>query len=208
MVFYIGKGLGNRIFNHLDTALDSPKNSDKLDHIRKIINEGNKVEHYILRHGLTEKEAFEVEAALIDFFGIQNLTNEQKGHYSEDFGIKTSDEINAMYEAEELHTDQAVLLININRMYYREITDEELYDATRKEWVIGKRRENAKYAIATYRGLTREVYEISKWYHIRDKRWGFEGCKASEDIRSALRYKSIAAYFKKGSSNPIKYINC
>jgi len=207
-VFYVGKGIGHRVFNHLEAALESSDSSDKLDRIREIINNDFKVEHYILRHGLSEKEAFEIEASLIDFMGMQNLTNVQKGHYSEDYGIKTIDEINAMYEARELKTDLPVLLININRLYDREMTDEQLYDATRKEWVLGERRENAKYAIATYRGLTREVYEITSWYHIRDNRWGFEGRRANEAIRSALRYKSIVSYFTKGAANPIKYLNC
>lgn len=207
-VFYIGKGVGNRVFNHLATALESPNSSDKLEYIREIIKNGHCVEHYILRHGLSEKEAFEVEAALIDFVGMQNLTNAQKGHYSEDYGIKTIDEINAMYEAEELKTNVPVILININRLYDRKMTDEQLYEATRKEWVIGERRDKVKYAIATYRGLTREVYEIKRWYHIRDNRWGFEGYKANESIRIALRYKSIASFFLKGAANPIKYLNC
>lgn len=209
-VFYVGKGLGNRVFNHLEAALESPDSSDKLDRIREIISSSVKVEHYILRHGLSEKEAFEIEATLIDFIGMQNLTNAQKGHYSEDYGIKTSDEINAMYEAEKFITDLPALLININRLYSREMTDEQLYDATRKEWVLGERRKNVKYAIATYRGLTREVYEITSWYRIpnRDNRWGFEGHRASEDIRSDLCYKSIESYFLQGAANPIKYINC
>lgn len=207
-VFYVGKGLGNRVFNHLESALESIDISDKLDRIREITNSDEKVEHYIIRHGLSEKEAFEIEAALIDFVGMQNLTNAQKGHYSEDFGIKTVDEINAMYEAEELATVLPVLLININKLYNREMTDEQLYEATRKEWVLGERREKAKYAIATYRGLTREVYEIESWYHIRDNRWGFIGHKASDDIRSPLRYKSIVSFFLKGAANPIKYLNC
>lgn len=207
-VFYVGKGVGKRIFAHLNAALETYDDSDKLDRIRRILSSEKAIEHYILRHGLTEKEAFEIEAAVIDFIGMQNLTNAQSGHYSEDFGIKTIDEINAMYEAQEFKTDLAAMLININRLYDREMTDEQLYDATRKEWVVGERREKAKYAIATYRGLTREVYEITSWYHIRDNRWGFEGRRANEAIRSALRYKSIVSYFTKGAANPIKYLNC
>lgn len=36
------------------------------------------------------------------------------------------------------------LLLQRNRI------DEELYDATRKLWVVGSRKENAQYAVATY----------------------------------------------------------
>lgn len=210
-VFYAGKGIGNRVFNHLDGAVETDGETEKLDKIREIISSGNKVCHYILRHGLTEKVSFEVEASLIDFIGMKNLSNMQGGHYSSDYGIKTTDEISAMYDAEEFSTDKPLLLININKRYYREITDEELYQSTRKSWVVGERKKNAKFAVATYRGLTREIYEIHEWYpsEVDGKtRWGFHGCKASDEIRRELRYKSIASYFPKGAANPIKYLNC
>jgi len=150
-------------------------------------------------------------SALIDFIGRGNLSNLQSGLYSSDFGLKTTEEISAMYEAEDFKANEPVLLININRLYRRDMTEEDLYEATRKAWVIGKQREKAKYAVATYRGLTREVYKIHKWYPIEvngKTRWGFEGVKAEDEIRSRYRYKSIAKYFVKGAANPIKYVNC
>lgn len=210
-VFYVGKGVGNRVFNHLEGAIETDTETEKLDKIRAIVGSGNTVKHYILRHGLTEEASFEIEAALIDFIGMKNLSNMQGGHYSSDYGLKTSDEIMAMYHAEVFESSMPILLININKRYHRESTDEELYDATRKSWVLGKRRDKAKYVIATYRGLTREVYEIKDWFPVEVDgkiRWGFNGCKANEELRKALRYKSITSYFPKGAANPIKYLNC
>ena len=210
-IFYVGKGVENRVFNHLEGAIETDNETEKLDKIRAIVDSGNAVKHYILRHGLTEDESFEIEASLIDFIGMKNLSNLQGGHYSSDYGLKTSDEITAMYNAEEFNSEKPVLLININKRYHREITDEELYDATRKSWVVGSRKEGAKYAIATYRGLTREVYEIHNWFPVEVEgktRWGFNGCRAHDDLRKELRYKAIASYFPKGAANPIRYLNC
>lgn len=206
-VFYVGKGKGNRVFEHAACALTRTTESDKLDRIRAIKNSGKSVEHFLLRHGLTEHAAFEVEAALIDFVGITNLSNVQSGHYSTDFGIKTTDEVIAMYSAAPFFTDKPVLLININQLFDREMTEAEIYDATRRSWVVGPRRNKAKFAVATYRGLTREVYEIGDWYQIGD-RWGFNGQVAEEAIRISLRYKSVAGLSKRGAANPIRYINC
>lgn len=206
-VFYVVKGMGNRVFEHVACSVINPTESEKLDRIRCIQKSGNQVKHYILRHGLTEKSAFEVEAAVIDFIGISNLSNLQTGHYSMDFGIKTTEEVIAMYSAHPFLTDEPVLLININQLFDREMTATEIYEATRKSWVVGVRREKAKYAIATYRGLTREVYQINEWYRI-DNRWGFKGQLADEAIRNSLRYKSIAGLFRRGAANPIRYINC
>lgn len=210
-VFYVGKGVGNRIFNHLDCAIESDGETEKLDTIRDIINSGNTVGHFILRHGLDEKTAFEIEAALIDFVGMQNLSNLQGGHYSSDFGLKTAEEISAIYEAEDLLTDIPLILININRLYRRDMTDKELYDSTRKAWVIGSRKEKAKYAVATYRGLAREIYKIEDWFPIDvngKPRWGFNGSVADNEVRESLRYKSISSYFEQGAANPVRYLNC
>lgn len=206
-VFYVGKGTGNRVFNHVECALAEATASDKLERIRAIVTSGKSVEHFVLRHGLTESVAFEVEAAVIDFVGIHNLSNLQGGHHSTDFGITTAEEIIAMYTAPELKTDKPVLLININKLFRRDMTAAEIYEATRKAWVIGPRREKAKFAVATYRGLTREVYKINDWEPI-DDRWGFNGEIADEATRNSLRYKSIAGMFKQGAANPIKYVNC
>lgn len=206
-VFYVGKGTGNRVFEHVTCALTNAAESEKLDRIRAIERSGNSVEHFILRHGLTNSGAIDVEAAVIDFIGIPNLSNLQGGHYSTDFGIKTTDEVIAMYSAPPFETNEPVLLININKLFDRDMTAAEVYDATRKSWVLGPKRNKAKYAIATYRGLTREVYQINDWYQVGD-RWAFNGQIADESIRNALRYKSIAHLAKRGAANPIRYINC
>jgi len=206
-VFYVGKGKGNRVFDHVACALSEVNESDKLDRIRTIQQTGQSVEHFVLRHGLTESAAFEVEAAVIDFVGVSNLSNVQGGHCSSDFGIKTTDEVIAMYSAPPFVTEKPVLLININKLFHREMSEAEIYDATRKSWVIGERRNKAKFAIATYRGLTREVYEINDWYQI-GHRWGFNGMRADETTRASLRYKSIVGLSKRGAANPIRYINC
>jgi len=206
-VFYVGKGVGNRVFEHLACALTDVAESDKLDRIRVIEKSGKTVEHFVLRHGLTERAAFEVEAAIIDFVGIPNLSNLQSGHYSTDFGIKTTEEVIAMYAAPPFETGLPVLLININKLFDREMNEIEIYDATRKSWRVGPRREKANYAVATYRGLTREVYKIDNWYPI-DDRWGFNGVLADDATRASLRYKSVAGRSKRGAVFPIRYVNC
>lgn len=210
-VFYVGKGNGNRVFDHMACAIETDGVTETLATIREIIESGLEPRHYILRHGLSEQTAFEIEAALIDFIGRENLTNLQGGRYSSDFGIKTTEEISAIYEAEELSTDMPSLLININKLYRREMTEEELYDATRKSWVLSNRKEKVQYAIAAYGGLTREVYKIESWFPVEvngKTRYGFNGCIAGKDIRESIRYKSIASYFRKGAANPIRYLNC
>lgn len=206
-VFYVGKGKGNRVFQHAEGALSDPAVSDKLETIRAILLSGHHVEHFILRHGLSDAAAFEVEAALIDFIGLKNLSNLQAGFRSSDFGLKTTSEVIAMYTAPILETERPLLLININKLFHREMTSDEVYEATRKEWVIGPRRDKARHAVATYRGLTRRVFTIDHWEPIGD-RWGFVGQPAGAEIQAELGFKSIRHLSKRGAANPIRYINC
>ena len=209
-IFYVGKGLNNRVFDHVTGALNKQGNpSDKIEQIQAIYAAGKSVEHFILRHGLDEHSAFELEAAIIDFIGLQCLTNQQGGHYSSDFGLMSVADIQVMYEAERFDQANAkpLLLININKLFRRDMNSEQLYEATRASWKLGKNREKAQYAVATYRGLTREVYKIHRWYSVGN-RWAFEGVAANSDIQQKYRHKSIAHLFPPGAANPVRYINC
>ena len=94
---------------------------------------------------------------------------------------------------------------------------QELLEATRGIWKLGKRREKAKIAMAVYQGIVREVYRIKKWfpagnltYQTRaDKdfknsgRWEFDG-EVAEDLRGQYLHKSVG----KSGQNPIRYVNC
>lgn len=203
--FYVGKGTGNRVFQHVAGALTTPHSSDKLDLIREIHTAGLEVEHYILRHGLTEEQALEIESACIDLLGIENLTNEQKGHNCWDRGLKSTDEVVQHYDATVITISEPTIIININRLYRRFMSPDDLYQVTRHKWKVGWRRNNAKYAIASFRGLVREVYEIEGWTKCPDGRWEFHGKVADDSIREKYINQSLDNYSKKGVRNPIRY---
>ena len=210
-IFYVGKGRGNRVFFHVGDALDGARRSHKLDRIREIHHSGHEVEHTILRHGLSESMAFEIEAAMIDFLGIHRLANEVAGQYSADFGMKSAAEIVAMYAGDPLDTDEPVLLLNINNRYRRDMTVGDIYNATRRWWILGERRNAVSYVIPVYGGLTREVYVVRKWISANaasGRRWGFRGKLARPAVREKLVHKSVRHLYPRGVSNPVKYLNC
>ena len=78
-IFYVGKASGNnRAFNHLKKSKQESKKSKRIEDIR-----ARKLEPIIeiLRYGLaSEQQAFDVEAAVIDTIGLENLTNQVRGH--------------------------------------------------------------------------------------------------------------------------------
>jgi hypothetical protein len=91
--------------------------------------------------------------------------------------------------------------------------DEALYEITRGVKRIGKRRDKARYALAVYKGIVREVYRIDQWhpagttsYNTREKeevkvrgRWEFTGSVAEPKIRDKYVGRSVENYLAANS---------
>ena len=162
--FYVGKGKGDRVFNHLSDRSES----DKVRKINDIKARGKEPVIEILAHGLDEETAFKVEAAVIDLIGIDNLTNQHRGHESSLYGKIDVSTLNARYSHEELCLDDIVdnvLLIRINKLYRNDMTDMELYEATRGYWKVSPdQAKNIDYVLSVYDGMVLEAYEAVDWY--------------------------------------------
>ena len=210
--FYVGKGHGNRINEHLlgalETELDEVK---KIKRIHEILGNDLEVSQVIVRHGMSDSEAFEVECSLIDYIGINNLTNLVSGHYSADRGLMSLQEIEIKYQAEDAEFAEPALLININRLYHHDINETELYEITRKHWNVSQARvAKIRVVCAVYVGIIREVYIPTAWHESPPKFQGrsyFTGNVAPVVLRDKYIYKSVSKYWKRGSQNPIKYVS-
>lgn len=213
--FYIGKGRGNRVFSHAARALDAHDSCDKYDTIDEILNSGREVRHLILRHGMTDQAALDVESALIDFCAVINLpiTNIISGFGASLFGAMTTDEVIRKYQAAPLSKiEDGFVLININKTYRRAQGQNSYYEATKESWAIAKSKiPTLKYALSEYKGFIVEVFKINQWYTVETKdkngkprlRWGFNGIVAEDEVRSRYLNKSIQK--TRGLSNPIRY---
>ena len=210
-IFYIGKGTGNRVFQHEICAVkDDEVETLKYDRIRDIKAAGQEVKHYIIRHGMTEEEAFLVESVLINVFSYadfnleKQLTNIQSGHHESEWGIMTDEQLNLYYNCEDisLNNDDKILCININKTYNANIS---VYDATRMYWRVSiKRAEKATKVFAIYRGIVRAVFEPTRWFKNEEtNRWGFEGVEIEDSVYKNKNIKNVITC----GQNPLNYIN-
>lgn len=211
--FYVGKGCKNRVFQHANGVIkmdkkDEESNEDeetlKIRQIREILAEDKEVIAMIHRWNLTEQEAFEVEAALIDCY--PGLTNIQSGHGS-DYGVISADDLMEKLGAEEYDEPQDDYVI-IKTTEPIVCDRGSLYEAVRRAWraKLSKAQEY-KYVLGVVNGMVREVYKVSKWMDSNNRpgRIEFIG-EPAKDHMSKLKKKLIPFYYKKrGASNPFMY---
>lgn len=217
--FYVGKGQGDRALSHLSEEAESRKCA----RIAELRGEGKEPRIDILAHALRDEEtAFRIEAAVIDLFGLDVLTNEVRGWRSLELGRIPLSELKMYYAAKPVDVEVPALLIRINRLYRYNMTPEELYEATRGVWKLGMRCRKAQYAFAVFEGLVREVYAIDSWhaaattpYATRDAsqlktvgRREFVGRVADTAVRETYVGRSVARQFPQGLQNPVVYVNC
>ncbi len=211
--FYVGKGKGNRLFAHINDALgkEGDNQSDKLDTIRKIKDSFFEVAHVVHRHGMTEKEAMHVEAALINAY--PGLTNIQGGRGNHDFGAMHAEEILRKYLAEDAVFNHKVMLIKLNEMH----RNRPLYDQVRYSWRVNKARaERADYILAVRNGIIRGVFVADKWMRATKenfpefvetpKRHGFVGKKADREALDLYMGKRVPGeYRRRGMASSFLY---
>jgi len=211
--FYVGKGKGNRVFAHIraEQNLDGDELDNKLKRIREIRIAGFDVAHVIHRHGMDDKTAFEVEAALIDAYS--GVLNDVGGAHSNDYGVMHAREIVQRYCAEPAVFQHKTLLISVNRS----AAETSLYEATRHAWKIRKSKaKQAEVILATRQGLIVGAFVADAWLDATAAnfqgqedvpgRLGFIGHEACDEIKRLYVGKRVPdEYREPGAANPIKY---
>jgi hypothetical protein len=213
-IFYVGKGKGDRVYQHAvqaRTVGDEKPEELKLNTIKRIHRRGQAVGIEIVRHGLTDKEAFEVEAAVMDMLRLtgHHLTNTAGGKWSRNQGYAPLEELRARYAAPPVTIQHRVMLVRINRLYRLGMSPEELYTATREWWKLSPHH-NPDYAFSVYRGIVRAVYAIdpNAWEQEPARgRWRFSG-KQDLEMEGVYGWRDVSAYLPDGAQNPIRYVNC
>lgn len=168
-IFYVGKAsANNRAFDHLKST---PSESQKSGRIREIRASGLEPKVDILRYGLeTESAAFEVEAALIDAIGLENLTNSVRGH-GVDRGRLPAEVVERLHGAKPIVVSdlrEPYMVFFIHNSYTPTQTEQEIYDSVRQFWhqVSEEKRRTLAYPIGlgVVDGVVIRAYSIAGWF--------------------------------------------
>ena len=218
-VFYVGKGNGNRVFDHCNFALKEDHESLKLNLIREIVAEGLNVKHYILRHKLSDAEALIVESVLIDFLTYPEFNNESmltnivSGHHQWDRGIKTVGEIEAIYDCKQISPDPKdhMLLVSLNKTFdlaRKRNDDIDLYEITRRAWIVAKyKAKQVNYVLGVHRGIVRSVIKVSGYSWEKDGKNKDRCAFVGELVEDSPYLNKKVDDYPFGSGGAITYIN-
>ena len=207
--FYVGKGAGNRVFAHIraEADLGGDELDNKMERIRAIRLAGFEVGHVIHRHGMDDKTAFEVEAALLDAYpGLTNVA----GGAGNERGVMHAQEVLDQYGADPAVFHHKAVLINVNRS----ALEVSLYEATRYAWKISKARATqAEVVLATVHGVIRGAFVADEWLaaipeHFPGRpplpeRLGFVGREAPPEVTRLYVGKRVPDKYRK--RYPIRY---
>jgi hypothetical protein len=78
---YLGKGQADRPFMHIREAVDEKNDSEKHEAIRNVWDNNGGVIVLTFFHDSSSYVAATREAIMIDFIGLENLTNERRGSF-------------------------------------------------------------------------------------------------------------------------------
>ncbi len=194
--FYVGKGSGNRVFDHVAAALKFDPEEDEMSakyaRIKAIQSSGLEVLHVIHRHRIPKSAIYDVEAALIDCY--PGLTNAQAGHGSNDRGPMHAKQIIDKYSLPVIDWPPVhkLILININRL--EKFGRDDIYRQVRFAWRLDPKKAGQEdFVLAVVRGVVVGAFEAEYWKAAtienfpdkpfdEPKRLAFKGHPAPDDI--------------------------
>ena len=219
--FYVGKGRGNRLFEHAKGAVSAIKDEDAVDlkfqRIKDIWAAGLEVSHVIHRHNIENEDvAFQIEAARIDAY--PGLTNKVGGRGAGDYGCRHVEQIVSEYAAKPFEASEPLILICIATSYEEE--GKGIYDAVRGVWRIDvNKARNFNLVLAHRRGLVLGAFRPTEWLPATKanfpwldedipSRFGFVGEPAEQAVESLyVKTRVPDRYRLKGAANPVRFIS-
>lgn len=224
MVFYIGRGVGGRVFSHarealaLEPGVGTP--SQKHQAILDMLSTGESGKAFIVAYGMTTAEAKKLEAVLISFSrtvlvgcmeGDLRLTNKVRGEGGHSCMLLLEDVVETLAPERVAFGGKRLLLLSFNSQY-----DPELRPVYRRQahphfthcWDISESSvSGVEFVVAVAGGIIRSVCRPTRWFQApREKGVGlaFEGV-VDDEFSEEWVGKALPKDFGFAPQNPTRY---
>lgn len=218
-VFYVGKGVRNRLFDHFneaEAAASGQRNlSAKLRRIIEIWEEDLDVKWHIIRRNIFDDQAAEqIEAAVLDALAIsQNglLLNEVSGAGKMNHGALSEEEVAALAArlVDPVGAYEAVFVLSIQNAL---AAGRSPYDATRSAWPVSHtfRQMQGALAVGLQNGVSKIVCDIGSWEPSQyEGKWEFVGNElAGHELQNKSWLTVLGAaigYWQRGNYLVVKF---
>jgi hypothetical protein len=143
-IFYVGRGQGDRCFEQGEPGVE------------------------ILRYHLSVEESKNVEAAVIDTLGLENLRNEIRGHDVE-HGRQTWSEVERRHGGKPARVEdfqEPYMLYFINKSYSPTMDEAAIYDCARQYWPRAREMKKPRYpkVLAVVGNVVVRAYIVEAWF--------------------------------------------
>jgi len=214
-VFYVGRGQGTRVLDHLGealAALDAGRLeglSAKNRRILEIWSAGEMVDWQIVARRLADEQQAELaEAAVMAALeASQNgpALNQQAGMHAADHGPVLREELDA-FRAQPVNPCKAYGAVFVFPVHRAIEGGREPYDATRCCWYVAERwrGENQSVAVGLVRGRSVGAWNIEQWHGPNeDGKYWFEGTALDSEDLANKRWTTIIdaarGFFQRGN---------
>ena len=108
--------------------------------------------------------------------------------------------------------EHQVLLIRLTEQYTPGMSPSALYEAVRRWWRLGPRRQHVEHVFAVHGGAVEGCYRVEGWEPAPDTppgvtpRWGFWG-KQDSEMEAQYVGVDVTPYLPLGAQNPVRYVN-
>jgi len=209
-IFYVGKAGGRdsqgnqRVLDHFDEAehwisTRDREPNDKVRQIAQIWRDEEAVEWFIVRHGLTEDVALDVESALIDALGMSangDTCNAIRGHGAHARGLLSASDV-ASIAAPPVYPKACarVFVFQIQNAVGSAIS---LQQAVEGDWKVSealRRVDDRPVAVGIVNGISRIALEVTGWqvYPVGSRTHRFAGQPLATDDLLNKSFVNITA---------------